>query len=223
MSQLKKPENPRSNLSPIVGNFQLLSGKIWLFPEKTQLYPKIWSFIRQNFWWPFLVMNSKFRIFPYFRQQHDTFPYFSAESTRKNIISRTMGKNQKNPRTFEKHVYSCSNPVEGKEKDEDIIHSFIANIYIAPLYVGYSEALPTPGRPNNVVLSCWRNIWENTLGSDRRASGRPFYTKGPTTEKARLCIVEVRANYGTWRRPGSAERGWRVLRTLREGRQRSVR
>src|SRR6218665_1742651 len=35
------------------------------------------------------------------------------------------------------------------------------------------------------------NFWENTLGSDRRASGRPFHTKGPTTEKARLCMVEV--------------------------------
>ena len=45
------------------------------------------------------------------------------------------------------------------------IHSFIADIYIAPLQVGYSEALPAPAQPNNVVLSCWRNFWENTLGS----------------------------------------------------------
>src|SRR6218665_2277539 len=34
------------------------------------------------------------------------------------------------------------------------------------------------------VLSCSRNFWENSVGSDRRANGRPFHTKGPTTEKA---------------------------------------
>jgi len=53
------------------------------------------------------------------------------------------------------------------------MHSFIADIYIAPLQVGLlktSEALSTPARPNNVVLSCWRNFWENTLGSDRRGT-----------------------------------------------------
>src|SRR6218665_1513771 len=70
------------------------------------------------------------------------------------------------------------------------VHSFIADIYIAPLLVGLLRSAPNPARPINVVLSCW----ENTLGSDRRASGRPFHTKGPTTEKARLCVVEVRAN-----------------------------
>jgi len=64
----------------------------------------------------------------------------------------------------------------------------------------YSEALPIPAGPNNVVLSCWRNFWENTLGSDWRANGRPFHIKGPITEKTRLCMTEVRAN-GTWRRP----------------------
>ena len=88
-------------------------------------------------------------------------------------------------------------------------------IYILRLFKwNYSEALPTLALPNNVVLSCWRNFIENTLGSDRRANGRPFHTKGPTTEKARLCMVEVRAN-GTWRRPCSAERRWRVLRAVR--------
>jgi len=57
---------------------------------------------------------------------------------------------------------------------------------------------------------------ENTLGSDQRANGRPFHTKGPTAEKARLCMVEVRAN-GTWRRPCSAEQRWQVLRAKRLG------
>src|SRR6218665_3178973 len=76
-------------------------------------------------------------------------------------------------------------------------HSFIHSLqtFVQRLFKwGYSEALPTPARPNNVVLSCWRNFWENTLGSDRQASGRPFHTKGPTTEKARFCMMEVRAN-----------------------------
>ena len=50
-------------------------------------------------------------------------------------------------------------------------HSFIENIYIAPLKWDYSEALPTPAWPNNVFLSCWRKFWENTLGSVRRAKG----------------------------------------------------
>jgi len=44
----------------------------------------------------------------------------------------------------------------GKEK---------AAIYIAPLEWVYSEALSTPPLPNNVVLSCRRNFWENTLWS----------------------------------------------------------
>jgi len=57
------------------------------------------------------------------------------------------------------------------------IRSFIADTSIAPLQVtwDYSEALPTPAPPNDVVLSCWRNFWEKTLGSDWRAKGRPFY------------------------------------------------
>jgi len=75
--------------------------------------------------------------------------------------------------------------------------------------------LPTPALPNSVVLSCWRNFWENTLGSDQRANGRPFQTKGPTTEKARLCMAEVWAS-GTWRRPCSAKWRWWVLWALRE-------
>jgi len=36
---------------------------------------------------------------------------------------------------------------------ESFIHSFIADIYIAPLQWDCSEALSTSARPNNVVLS----------------------------------------------------------------------
>ena len=45
------------------------------------------------------------------------------------------------------------------------IHSFIADIYIAPLQVGLLKSAPNPSAANNVVLSCCRNFWENTLGS----------------------------------------------------------
>src|SRR6218665_3577143 len=44
--------------------------------------------------------------------------------------------------------------VRGNYQNEPFIHSFIADIYIAHFKWGYSEALPTPARPSNVVLSC---------------------------------------------------------------------
>src|SRR5688572_5369326 len=34
---------------------------------------------------------------------------------------------------------------------------------------------------------------EGVLGRERRTRGRPFQVEGPTTENARLCLVEVRA------------------------------
>src|ERR1043165_7033420 len=81
-----------------------------------------------------------------------------------------------------------------------MIHSFISNIYIAPLQENYSEALPTPARPKRAVLMCEKNIGEKVLGKRRSSRGRPFQVEGPTTKKARFCIVEVRAK-GTSRRP----------------------
>src|SRR6218665_1555585 len=36
-----------------------------------------------------------------------------------------------------------------KQHRSTLIHSFILNIYIAPLQENYSEALPTPARINN--------------------------------------------------------------------------
>ena len=46
---------------------------------------------------------------------------------------------------------------------------------------------------------------EFVLGSKRSSSGRPFQMVGPTTEKARYCMVEVRAK-GTSKSPWTAER-----------------
>jgi len=40
MSQRKNPENPRSNFSTIVGNFQLFPGKMLFSQEKSLLFQK---------------------------------------------------------------------------------------------------------------------------------------------------------------------------------------
>src|SRR5688572_28000707 len=87
-----------------------------------------------------------------------------------------------------------------------MIHSFIhSGIYIAPLQGNYSEALPTPTRPKRTVLSLVRKVSGRLPGCRRSSRGRPFQIIGPATEKARLCIVAVRAK-GTIRTPFSAER-----------------
>ena len=53
--------------------------------------------------------------------------------------------------------------VAAMAKPQGFIHSFIKKIIYRLFKWGYSEALPTPTRPNNVVLSCSRNFWENTV------------------------------------------------------------
>src|SRR6218665_2431879 len=50
----------------------------------------------------------------------------------------------------------------------------------------------------------------------RSSEGRPFQVEGPTTEKARICLVEVLAK-GTRRRPCWDERSDRELIALRGG------
>src|ERR1700733_2648123 len=90
--------------------------------------------------------------------------------------------------------------------------------YIAPLQRIYSEALPTPARRKRMVLRLERNTDGIDLWRRRSSRGNPFQVEGPRTEKARFCLVEVRAN-GTWRRLCSDERSDLVppaLRTVRE-------
>ena len=94
-----------------------------------------------------------------------------------------------------------------------IIHSFILNIYIAPLQENYSEVLPTQARLKGAVLSWEKNAGDKVLGKIRSWEGSPFQIEGPTTEKARLCLVEVQAN-GTRRRPCWDERSDRELIAL---------
>jgi len=69
-------------------------------------------------------------------------------------------------------------------------HSFILNIYIAPLQKNYSEALPTPAWLNKAVLRWEKNPGERVLLKMRSSEGRPFQVEGPTTEKARICLVQ---------------------------------
>src|SRR5688572_11634539 len=88
----------------------------------------------------------------------------------------------------------------------DGLHSFIhSGIYIAPLQGNYSEALPTPTRPKITVLSLVRKVSSRLPGCRCSSRGRPFQIIGPATEKARFCIVAVRAK-GTIKTPFSAER-----------------
>ena len=105
-----------------------------------------------------------------------------------------------------------------------LINSFILNIYIAPLQENYSEALSTPARLQRAVLTLKgrKNAGDKALGKIRSSEGSPYHIEGPTTEKARPCLVEVRAN-GTRRRPCWDERSDRELITLSRGQQSSRR
>src|SRR6218665_3885807 len=104
--------------------------------------------------------------------------------------------------------------------ETSFIHSFILNIYIAPLQENNSEALPTPARSNKAVLRREKNAGEVVLLKMRSSEGRPFQVEGPTTEKARICLVKVRAK-GTRRGPCWDERSDRELIALRGGQQSS--
>src|SRR6218665_3313873 len=66
MGQYKNPENPRSNFSPIVGNFQLFPGKILLFPKNPNFSRKNDLLSAKISYVLFLVINSKISNFPLF-------------------------------------------------------------------------------------------------------------------------------------------------------------
>src|SRR6218665_4190328 len=112
-------------------------------------------------------------------------------------------------------IYSCTHT---KIHTYMFIHSFILNIYIAPLQENYSEALPTPARSNKAVLRREKNAGEVVLLKMRSSEGRPFQVESPTTEKARVNLVEVRAK-GTRRSPCWVEGRDGESIQLREGKQ----
>src|SRR6218665_3005992 len=73
------------------------------------------------------------------------------------------------------------------------IHSFI---HIEHLYSAPSRKT-TSVRLKRTVFKREKNERDKVLGKRRSSSGRPFQVEGPTTEKARFCLMEVRAK---WRR-----------------------
>src|SRR6218665_3277877 len=101
------------------------------------------------------------------------------------------------------------------------IHSFI---HIEHLYSASSRKLlrsaPNTSTVKQSSLKVRKNAGEVVLLEMRSSEGRPFQVEGPTTEKARICLVEVRAKW-TRRRPCWDERSDRELIALRGGQQSS--
>jgi len=91
------------------------------------------------------------------------------------------------------------------------IHSFI---HIEHLYSASSRKLLRSASNTSTVkqssLKVRKNASERVLLTMRSSEGRPFQLEGPTTEKARICLVEVQAK-GTRRRPCWDERSDREL------------
>src|SRR6218665_317183 len=102
-----------------------------------------------------------------------------------------------------------------------LIHSFI---HIEHLYSAFSRKLLRSASNASTVkqssLKVRKKAGEVVLLKMRSSEGRPFQVEGPTTEKARICLVEVRAK-GTRRRPCWDERSDRELIALRGGQQSS--
>src|SRR6218665_1974540 len=99
-------------------------------------------------------------------------------------------------------------------------HSFIPDIYIAPLKETYSELLSVQLLTKNVLRSLQK---EDTLfrGSQRNVRGSSFQAERPITEKARRCLSAERAR-GTKSSPRAEKRSaWREAKS-ETGLQRSV-
>src|SRR6218665_127361 len=103
------------------------------------------------------------------------------------------------------------------------IHSFI---HIEHLYSASSRKLLRSASNTSTVkqssLKVKKNAGEVVLLKMLSSEGRLFQVEGPTTEKTRICLVEVRAK-GTRRRPCWDERSDRELIALRGGQQSSRR
>jgi len=88
------------------------------------------------------------------------------------------------------------------------VHSFISNIYIAPLQEVYSEALSVQLRPKRNALRSL--LKEDTLfrGSKRNVRGSWSHVEGPITENARRCL-SAESIRGTKSSPRAEERSAR--------------
>ena len=108
---IKNPENPRSNFSPIVGNFQP-------FPEKSNFFRKNLTFPQINDLSPAKILMTFFLLFshqllisnfpPIFatdtalslKLMSRLIPYFSAKPHEKMVFSVKFEKTQDNPKVF---------------------------------------------------------------------------------------------------------------------------
>src|SRR6218665_3179040 len=99
-------------------------------------------------------------------------------------------------------------------------------IHIEHLYSASSRKLlrsaPNTSRVKQSSPKVGKNGGEVVLLKMRSSEGRLVQVEGPTTEKARICLVEVRAK-GTRMRPCWDERSDRELIALRGGQQSSRR
>jgi len=103
------------------------------------------------------------------------------------------------------HSYSASQRFRGTL---DPSLSFIHIEQLHSFKKNYSESLPTPARLQRTAFrphQARKTERDMVLGKRRSSRGKPFQIEGPTTEKARFCIMKVRAK-GTRRRPCSDER-----------------
>ena len=101
------------------------------------------------------------------------------------------------------------------------IHSFIPDIYIAPLQETYSEALSVQLRSKRNVLRSLQKEEMLFWGSKRSVRGSSFQVEGPITEKALRCLSAERAR-GTKSSPRAEERRARREARSETGLQSSV-
>src|SRR6218665_2664574 len=95
-----------------------------------------------------------------------------------------------------------------------VLHSFIPDIYIAPLQETYSEVLSVQLRSKRNVLRSLQK--EDTLfrGSKQSVRGSSFQVEGPITEKARRCLSAERARRTKSSPRAEEQRAQREARSL---------
>jgi len=74
---------------------------------------------------------------------------------------------------------------------DNLIRSFVTEIYIAPLRGYYSEALPTLARLKKTVFRLVVECVGKNPGDQSLCQWKPIPHKGPTTKNARAWLVDV--------------------------------
>ena len=103
-----------------------------------------------------------------------------------------------------------------------IIHSFIPDIYIAPLQETYSETLSVQLRSKINVLRSLQKEDMLFRGSKRSERGSSVQIEGPITEKALRCLISAERARGTKSSPRAEERRARREARSETGLQRLV-